>query len=78
STALLLMIYAVNRYIIELFRGDLLRGSVGTYSTSQFISFWTFTAGAVLMAYAYIAKRPVWRPGAPESGDGEPSAVITA
>ncbi len=78
STALLLMIYAVNRYIIELFRGDLLRGSVGEFSTSQFISFWTFAAGAALMAYAYIAKRPVWRPGASLASDADHSAAVTA
>lgn len=61
NTAILLMMYAVNRYIVELFRGDLLRGEVGAFSTSQFIGMVTFAVGAALMAYAHIAKRPIFR-----------------
>lgn len=36
--ALYLILYSVGRFIIEFFRGDLIRGSVGSLSTSQFIS----------------------------------------
>lgn len=42
-----LMFYAVGRYIIEQYRGDLERGSVGKFSTSQFISLFIFVIGAV-------------------------------
>ena len=38
TSALYLIIYGVGRFIIEFFRGDLIRGSVGALSTSQFIS----------------------------------------
>ena len=37
------------RFIIEFFRGDLIRGSVGALSTSQFISIFIVLFGAVLL-----------------------------
>ena len=42
------MFYSVGRFIIEFFRGDLERGSVGTLSTSQFISVFVAIAGIAL------------------------------
>jgi phosphatidylglycerol---prolipoprotein diacylglyceryl transferase len=44
------MLYAVNRSIIELFRGDEDRGFVGPLSTSQFVSIFVFAAGALIWA----------------------------
>lgn len=46
--ALYLIFYSIGRFILEYFRGDLIRGSVGTLSTSQFISIFTLAAGIVL------------------------------
>ncbi|MDP8256515.1 MAG: prolipoprotein diacylglyceryl transferase [Candidatus Alcyoniella australis] len=46
---LLLMIYAFNRFIIEYFRGDMVRGAVGLFSTSQFIGFFVFSVGLLLL-----------------------------
>lgn len=46
--AMYLILYSIGRFILEYFRGDLLRGSVGVLSTSQFISIFTVTAGIVL------------------------------
>lgn len=46
--ALYLILYSIGRFILEYFRGDLLRGSVGALSTSQFISIFTVAAGIVL------------------------------
>lgn len=46
--ALYLILYSIGRFILEYFRGDLLRGSVGTLSTSQFISIFTVIAGIAL------------------------------
>ena len=46
--ALYLILYSVGRFILEYFRGDLIRGSVGTLSTSQFISLFTVIAGIAL------------------------------
>lgn len=40
-----LILYSLGRFGIECFRGDLVRGSVGALSTSQFISIFTLMAG---------------------------------
>ena len=46
--ALYLMFYSAGRFVLEYFRGDLERGSVGALSTSQFISVFTFILGVVI------------------------------
>lgn len=46
--ALYLMFYSTGRFVLEYFRGDLERGSVGVLSTSQFISVFTFILGVVI------------------------------
>lgn len=43
--ALYLVLYSVGRFILEFFRGDIERGSVGVLSTSQFISIFLFMIG---------------------------------
>ena len=53
--ALYLTLYSVGRFIIEFFRGDIERGSVGTLSTSQFISIFTFAAG--ILMFVFIRKQ---------------------
>lgn len=40
-----LTFYSAGRFVLEFFRGDLERGSVGSISTSQFISIFTFLFG---------------------------------
>lgn len=42
------MFYSAGRFVLEYFRGDLERGSVGALSTSQFISVFTFILGVVI------------------------------
>ncbi len=49
-----LILYSIGRFVLEFFRGDLVRGSVGTLSTSQFISFFTVIAGVVLIWAAHV------------------------
>lgn len=44
-----LILYSVGRFILEYFRGDLVRGSIGTLSTSQFISIFTIIAGIAML-----------------------------
>lgn len=44
-----LIFYSVGRFILEFFRGDLIRGSVGVLSTSQFISIFLFLFGCILV-----------------------------
>jgi phosphatidylglycerol:prolipoprotein diacylglycerol transferase len=43
--ALYLILYSGGRFILEFFRGDIIRGSVGILSTSQFISIFLFVIG---------------------------------
>ena len=45
-----LIFYSIGRFILEFFRGDLIRGSVGSLSTSQFISLFIFAAGILMLA----------------------------
>jgi phosphatidylglycerol:prolipoprotein diacylglycerol transferase len=45
---LYLILYSIGRFILEFFRGDLIRGSVGTLSTSQFISIFILIAGLIV------------------------------
>lgn len=47
-----LIFYSIGRFILEYFRGDLIRGSVGSLSTSQFISIFTGSAGVCLLMWA--------------------------
>ncbi|MCR4841984.1 MAG: prolipoprotein diacylglyceryl transferase [Eubacterium sp.] len=46
---LYLVFYSVGRFVIEFFRGDLERGSVGALSTSQFISLFILAAGLIVI-----------------------------
>lgn len=46
---LYLVFYSIGRFILEFFRGDLIRGSVGALSTSQFISIFACIAGVALV-----------------------------
>ena len=47
-----LVFYSIGRFILEFFRGDLERGSVGSLSTSQFIGIFTCAAGVALWIWA--------------------------
>lgn len=44
-----LILYSLGRFVIEFFRGDLVRGQIGPFSTSQFISLFVFIFGAYLI-----------------------------
>lgn len=60
-TGAVFMMYAVLRYVIEQFRGDLVRGFVGNtgLSTSEFISLFSFVFGLGIILY--VMKRNVSR-----------------
>lgn len=49
--AFYLVFYSIGRFIIEFFRGDLERGSVGTLSTSQFISVFVAVVGIAMVVW---------------------------
>lgn len=44
-----LIFYSIGRFILEFFRGDLIRGQVGMLSTSQFISLFLLVAGCLIV-----------------------------
>lgn len=52
-----LIFYSAGRFILEFFRGDLIRGSVGILSTSQFISLFTGAAGVIMLAVLSAKKQ---------------------
>ncbi len=54
TAAWYLILYSLGRFAVEFLRGDLIRGSVGALSTSQFISLFTFLGGCLLI---YIRSR---------------------
>ena len=49
-----LIFYSIGRFILEYFRGDMERGSVGELSTSQFIAIFTLLAGIVIVVGSQI------------------------
>lgn len=44
-----LILYSVGRFLIEFLRGDLIRGAIGPFSTSQFISLFVVVLGAYMI-----------------------------
>ena len=52
-----LIFYSLGRFVLEFFRGDLVRGSVGVLSTSQFISLFTGAAGAIMLVVLSRRKK---------------------
>lgn len=52
-----LVLYSIGRFVIEYFRGDLIRGNVGSLSTSQFISIFTCLVGILLIWGAKAISR---------------------
>jgi phosphatidylglycerol:prolipoprotein diacylglycerol transferase len=57
SIGLYLCLYAVLRFILEYFRGDLIRGVYGLFSTSQYISMGMFFLGAVILIVCF--RKPI-------------------
>ncbi len=54
---LYMLLYAISRFVIEFYRGDP-RGSVGIFSTSQFISVLLAPLAVVMLAYLRRATSP--------------------
>ncbi|WP_268794533.1 prolipoprotein diacylglyceryl transferase family protein [Paenibacillus sp. DMB20] len=56
--SLYLLLYSLGRFVIEFYRGDIIRGSVGILSTSQFISLLVLAATClVMLAKTYQTMR---------------------
>jgi phosphatidylglycerol:prolipoprotein diacylglycerol transferase len=56
---LYMLLYAVSRFIVEIFRGDP-RGNVGIFSTSQFIS--VLLAPIAIAMLVYLSRTPAPAP----------------
>lgn len=65
-----LILYSLGRFIMEFFRGDLIRGTVGNLTTSQFISLFTAAAGVLLVM---AGRRAALKSAVSESGGGQES-----
>lgn len=55
--ALYLICYSAGRFVLEFFRGDLIRGAVGNLSTSQFISLFIFVFGIGMLAFCMKRRK---------------------
>ena len=67
-------LYSIGRFILEYFRGDLIRGNVGTFSTSQFISIFMLVFGVtvfVLSGKGVIGKKTAAEVNAEEVASAE-------
>ena len=51
------LIYSALRFILEFFRGDLVRGIYGPFSTSQYISMVLFAASIALLCFVMMKRR---------------------
>ena len=49
TAAWYLVLYGLGRFLVEFLRGDLIRGQIWIFSTSQFISIFVFLAGAFFL-----------------------------
>lgn len=56
-TAFYMIFYSIGRFMIEFYRGDSIRGTVGFLSTSQFISLFVALAGFFLLWKTTISRK---------------------
>ena len=70
---LYMLLYSVGRFIIEYYRGDLERGSVGIFSTSQFISIFIFAAAVLILWFGleWMDSKKAVGPEAAEASEEE-------
>jgi phosphatidylglycerol:prolipoprotein diacylglycerol transferase len=54
-----LIFYSIGRFVLEFFRGDLVRGNVGSLSTSQFIAVFLFLIGLGIVLVRGFSTRKV-------------------
>lgn len=57
SLALYLILYSIVRFILEFFRGDLIRGIYLSLSTSQWISIILFVIGIIIFVYEFMKNK---------------------
>ncbi len=54
-----MIFYSIGRFVIEIFRGDAERGSIGPFSTSQFISLFILLGGIALFTFFTVKNYPL-------------------
>ena len=54
-----LIFYSIGRFFMEMFRGDMERGEIGPFSTSQFISIFMLAGGIALLVFFTVRNYPV-------------------
>ena len=59
-TGAYLTLYSLGRFAVEFFRGDVLRGSVGPLSTSQFIAIFVAAFGIIVWILRARSKEPLY------------------
>ncbi|MBR3397721.1 MAG: prolipoprotein diacylglyceryl transferase [Lachnospiraceae bacterium] len=59
-TGAYLTLYSLGRFAVEFFRGDVLRGSVGPLSTSQFIAIFVAVFGIIVWILRARSKEPLY------------------
>lgn len=57
--SLYLLFYSLGRFVIEFYRGDIIRGSVGLFSTSQLIAVLVFLATCAILISRWIKSNRV-------------------
>ena len=57
TVGLYLVLYSIVRFVLEFFRGDLIRGIYFSLSTSQWISIVLFIVGLGLLGHSYLSKK---------------------
>lgn len=67
-SALYLIFYSIGRFGLEYLRGDLIRGTVGTLSTSQFISLFVLIVGILLFV---VSPKLTKKEAAEQNGDAD-------
>lgn len=66
-----LIFYSAGRFILEFFRGDLVRGHIGALSTSQFIAIFLFLFGIALVIFC--GKNPKLQKGSLSDNENKDS-----
>lgn len=56
--ALYLLLYSAGRFVLEFYRGDIIRGNVGVLSTSQFIAMILFAISIGMMMVSLKRQKP--------------------
>jgi phosphatidylglycerol:prolipoprotein diacylglycerol transferase len=75
---LYLILYSAGRFAIEFLRGDDLRGFVGPFSTSQFVSVLTLLLGILLFCTSIFRREKAQPEAKPDEAENKPEGLPSA